>query len=207
MVNLTVAHWDSSAYPPNCNTIQKHPPPLHPLLTPPTKPQLSMPTPPGQPPGRQRTRGQSRKNKTHQECTNTQTWRPPRPSTLFHCYSYKMFGARLWSPGPAQTTEFLIFLCVPPSTTSAPLLLWSRWECFVKTQHRRARPVVHYIKHGGYKAGWPPAGPWGPHQHRPVLRPRGGTGMLFQSSPVHSDGWENIFLHSVSVMDEFCFQI
>lgn len=52
ILNLIVARWDSSAAlqtaAPSKNTTPG------PLLTPPTKPQLSVPTPPGQPPGRQR---------------------------------------------------------------------------------------------------------------------------------------------------------
>ncbi len=50
---------------------------------------------------------------------------------------------------------------LPPNTTSTPPL-WSHWECFVKTQRRRARPVVHYVKYGeyGYRADWP-LGPLG----------------------------------------------
>ncbi|CAB1454816.1 unnamed protein product [Pleuronectes platessa] len=35
---------------------------------------------------------------------------------------------------------------IPLHTPTPPL--WSHWECFVKTRHRRARPVVRYIKPG-----------------------------------------------------------
>ncbi|KAL7406465.1 hypothetical protein ABVT39_019900 [Epinephelus coioides] len=120
-----------------------------------------------------------------------------------------MFGARLWSPGPTLTTEFLIFLAPPPHSTTSTPPPWSRWECLVKTPCRRARPVVRFIKHGehGSEAGWPPGAPGGLISTDQCYVPQEGRGMLFQSGSVHSDGWENIFLRSVSQMDEFCLHI
>lgn len=99
--------------PPRC---------LHLLLTPPTKPQLSMPTPPGQPPGRQRMRGQSRKNKTHTRNVPTHKHGvcpgPPLCSTVILT---RCLGPGSGHPAPTQTTGFLIFLCVPlPTTTTTP---------------------------------------------------------------------------------------
>lgn len=121
-----------------------------------------------------------------------------------------MFGARLWSPGPTPTAEFLIFLCAPPHSTTSTSMpqLWSRWECFIKTWRRGPRrwsATENMASMAKEPAG--PEGPWGPHQHRPVVRPRGERGMLFQSGPVGSDGWENTFLRWASEMDEFCLHI
>lgn len=65
ILNLIVARWDSSARPSNCSAIQKHPRPPAPSSH--HHPNHSYPCPPhpASPPGRQRARGQSRKNKTH----------------------------------------------------------------------------------------------------------------------------------------------
>lgn len=199
MPNPIAARWESSK-------LQLHPKTLHPLLTlpPPTKPQLSVPTPPGQTPRRWRVRGQSRKKKTLSRNVPTHKHGvrpgPPLSSTVI---LYKMFWARLCSPGPTQTTEFLIFLCVhppplPPPPLRPPPQLQSLWECFVQTQLCRARTVVRYIKSGehGYEDHWPPSALKGLiSTDRPALcPPRREGGMLFQSSPVHSDGWGSISL-------------
>lgn len=90
MPNPIAARWESSK-------LQLHPKTLHPLLTlpPPTKPQLSVPTPPGQTPRRWRVRGQSKKKKTLSRNVPTHKHGvrpgPPLSSTVI---LYKMFWAR-----------------------------------------------------------------------------------------------------------------
>lgn len=156
--------------------LQRHPKTTPPPPIPPTKPQLSMPTPPGQPPGRPRARGQSRKNKTHTRNVPTHKHGvrpgPPLCSTVIL--------TRCLGPGsghPADSNHRIsdISLRPPPSTTSTPPL-WSHWECFVKTQRRRARPVVRYIKRGehDYEAGWPLGAPGGLISTEPSVTPPRG---------------------------------
>lgn len=85
--------------------VQKHP--KHP-----TKPQLSVPTPPSQPPGRQQVRGRSRKNKTHTRNVPTHKHGAcPGPPLAPTVILTRCLGPR--SPGTTLTTEFLIFLYAP----------------------------------------------------------------------------------------------
>lgn len=98
----------------------KTPPPPHHSATNQTTairahPTRSDPTPPD--PARPSEGPEQEKENTHQECTNTasaQAQQPPPAVILL-----KMFGSRFWSPSLTQTTEFLIFLCDPPITTSS----------------------------------------------------------------------------------------
>lgn len=191
MPNPIAARWESSK-------LQLHPKTLHPLLTlpPPTKPQLSVPTPPGQTPRRWRVRGQSKKKKTLSRNVPTHKHGvrpgPPLSSTVI---LYKMFWARLCSPGPTQTTEFLIFLCVHPPPLPPPPL---------RPPPPAAEPLGMFCANtamqgsdGGplHKAWWAwlrgplaPVSPQGPHQHRPtsVVPPEAGGGHVVpvQSCPL-----------------------
>lgn len=133
------------------------------------------------------------KENTLQECTNTQTWRPPRPSALLHCYSLQdVLGSALLARPDANHRISDISLRPPPTatpTTSAPPQLQSLWECFVQTQLCRARTVVRYIKSGehGYEDHWPPSALKGLiSTDRPALCPPRREGGACCSSPVLS---------------------
>lgn len=163
MENLIAARWDSSAITPPSSERQ---------------PNHSYPCPPhpANPPGRRSARGQGRKNKTHTRNVPTHKHgvRPGPRSAPLAVILTRCLGLR--SPGPTPTAEFLIFLRVhpptprPPTPPPCPRQGGSRWECLVKTQRHRARPVVHNTTPGerGREA---PAGPRGPHQGRAAPRP------------------------------------
>lgn len=85
-----------------------------------------------------------------------------------------------------------------PGTTSTPPLR-SRWECFVKTQRRRARPVVLSMKQGQRGCEAPAPGPRGP-----LGASSAPSGAAPLRAPVGSDGWESFPWSSTSEMDEFC---
>lgn len=148
--------------------IQKHP--KHP-----TKPQLSVPSPPSPPPGRQRASGRSRKNKTHTQNVPTHKHGAcPGPPLAPTVILTRCLGPR--SPGTTLTTEFRIFLHAPRppnppihSLATEPLGMFCR----------------NTAPQGSVGGPLAPEGPWGPHQHRPVLYPPGRKRHV---APVHSDG-------------------
>lgn len=199
MPNPIAARWESSK-------LQLHPKTLHPSSHCHRQPNHSYPCPPH--PARPREDGEwgdrARKRKhspgmyQHTNMASAQALRSP--PLLFFTRCFGLGSARparrkpqnFWYFSASTPHRYPHHLCVHPPQ------LQSLWECFVQTQLCRARTVVRYIKSGehGYKDHWPPSALKGLiSTDRPALcPPRREGGMLFQSSPVHSDGWGSILL-------------
>lgn len=108
MLNLIVARWDSSK-------LQLHPktPPPPTATANQTTAIRAHPTRPD--PEKMESKGTEReKENTPQECTNTQTWRPPRPSALLRCYSLPP----VW-PRPPHADHSISDISLRPPPTSA----------------------------------------------------------------------------------------
>lgn len=159
MENLIVALWDSSACPPSKppTASSSHRQPNHSYLCPPH------PANPWEDRERGDRAGKIKHTPGMYQHTNMAS---AQASTPLHCYSYKMFGARLWSPSPNTNHRISDISLRPPPHhhLHPPAVEPLGMFCENTAPQGSAGGPLQKAQQARIRGPLAPSGPRGPHQ-------------------------------------------